>query len=311
MNAVRLPRPAALATVFVLLAAAIVVFPREVHGQVGGRVLNPNGVTPTATTVLVTIKGPGTPESTKPAVGGRFAFPALPAGTRVTVQAMAQGLVSAPVTATAPDTMVLLVLRATRAGEKFNIVQQGAQTRARPTAAPATASAPAPAGATAAATAGATAAATATTPAAADTPAPSTPTPETAAAAPAAGNAGAGANGLTVQDALFTNVELVDRAPASVGGCTAAACSTRYPDTVGTVTFWTRLAGGSPGRWVEHVWFHGEKEIARVRQKVEGATWRTWTRKRILPEWTGDWRVEVRADDGTLLAERFFTVEKN
>jgi hypothetical protein len=113
-----------------------------------------------------------------------------------------------------------------------------------------------------------------------------------------------------VQDALFTSGELVDRTPAAPGGCTAAACATRYPATVGTVTFWTRLTGGAPGRWVEHVWFRGDQEIARVRQRVEGPTWRTWTRKKILPEWTGDWRVEVRADDGTLLAERFFTVEK-
>jgi DUF2914 family protein len=294
MHTVRLPRPAALATVLVLLAAAIVAFPREAHGQVGGRVLNPNGVTPTATTVLVTVKGPGTPESTRPAVGGRFSFPALTAGTRVTVQAMAQGLISAPVTATAPDTMVLLVLRATRAGEKFNIVQQGAQTRARPATAPA-AAAPAPAAEPAASPV-------------ADSQAPSAPAPQSDAAA--ASNAAPSASGLMVQDALFTNAELVDRAPASVGGCTAAACSTRYPETVGTITFWTRLAGGSPGRWVEHVWFHGEKEIARVRQRVEAPTWRTWTRKRILAEWTGDWRVEVRADDGTLLAERFFTIEK-
>ena len=295
MHTVRLPRPAALATVIVLLAAAIVAFPREAHGQVGGRVLNPNGVTPTASTVLVTIKGVGTPESTRPAVAGRFEFPALPAGTRVTVQAMAQGLVSAPVTATAPDTLVLLVLRATRAGEKFSIVQQGSQTRARPAATPAPAAPAAPAAAAAA-------------PVAADAQAPTAPASQASVAL--AGNAGASANGLMVQDALFTNAELVDRAPASVGGCTAAACSTRYPDTVGVVTFWTRLAGGSPGRWVEHVWFHGETEIARVRQKVEAATWRTWTRKRILPEWTGDWRVEVRADDGTLLAERFFTIEQ-
>jgi DUF2914 family protein len=294
MHTVRLPRPAALATVLVLLAAAIVAFPREAHGQVGGRVLNPNGVTPTATTVLVTVKGPGTPESTRPAVGGRFSFPALTAGTRVTVQAMAQGLISAPVTATAPDTMVLLVLRATRAGEKFNIVQQGAQTRARPATAPA-AAAPAPAAEPAASPV-------------ADSQAPSAPAPQSDPAA--ASNAAPSASGLMVQDALFTNAELVDRAPASVGGCTAAACSTRYPETVGTITFWTRLAGGSPGRWVEHVWFHGEKEIARVRQRVEAPTWRTWTRKRILAEWTGDWRVEVRADDGTLLAERFFTIEK-
>jgi DUF2914 family protein len=304
MHAVRLPRPAALATVLVLLAAAIVAFPRDAHGQVGGRVLNPNGVTPTATTVLVTIKGPGTPEATRPAVGGRFSFPALAAGTRVTLQAMAQGLVSAPVTATAPDTMVLLVLRQTRAGEKFDVVPQGSQTRARPDAAPTTAAA-APAATPAAEPAAAPVAADTQAPSA---PAPSTPPPQNNVAA--AVNAGASANGLTVQDALFTDAELVDRAPASVSGCTAAACSTRYPDTVGVVTFWTRLAGGSPGRWVEHVWFHGEKEIARVRQKVDAPTWRTWTRKRIVPEWTGDWRVEVRADDGTLLAERFFTIEK-
>ncbi len=286
MTAPRLPRPAALATVLFLLVVAIVVFPGKIHSQVGGRVLNPNGVTPTASNVLVTVKGPNG-EATRPVVAGRFGFPDLPRGTRVTLQAMAQGLISAPVTATAPDTMVLLVLRATTSGQKFTVMPQGAQTRARSAAAPAPSAAQAEAGAT--------------------QQAQSAATPQGRPSA--AGNAGANAQGLFVQEAMFTNVELVDRAPASVGGCTVAACSTRYPDTVGTVIFWTRLAGGAPGRWVEHVWFRGENEIARVRQKVEGPTWRTWTRKRILPEWTGDWRVEVRAEDGTLLAERFFTVE--
>jgi hypothetical protein len=79
---------------------------------------------------------------------------------------------------------------------------------------------------------------------------------------------------------------------------------------VGTITFWTRLAGGSPGRWVEHVWLWEGEEIARVRQKVEAPTWRTWTRKTIQPDWEGEWKVEVRAEDGTLLAERAFTIEK-
>jgi hypothetical protein len=279
MHTVRLPRPAALATVLVLLAAAIVAFPREAHGQVGGRVLNPNGVTPTASTVLVTVKGAGTPETTRPAVGGRFSFAELPAGTRVTLQAMAQGLLSSPVTATAPDTMVVLVLRPTTAGQKFNIVQQGAPTGAR---------------------AGATAAAEA--PAPSPTPAPSNAQP--------AGNAAANAQGLSVQDAVLTTAELVNREPASASACTAAACSTRYPSTVGTITFWTRLSGGTVGRWVEHVWLWEGEEIARVRQKVEGPTWRTWTRKQIQADWDGEWKVEVRADDGTLLAERFFTIEK-
>ena len=276
MNAVRLPRPAALATVIVLLAAAIVAFPREAYGQVGGRVLNPNGVTPTASNVLVTLKGPDG-ESTRAVASGRFSFPSVTSGTRVTLQASAQGLVSEPVTATAPDTMVVLLLRPTRSGE---VVQQGAQNRA-PAAAPA---------------------ATPDTPAAAPAPQP--------APAPAAGNAAPNAQGLAVQQALLTTAELVNREPAAVTGCTEAGCSTRYPDTVGTITFWTRLSGGSPGRWVEHVWLWEGEEIARVRQKVEAGSWRTWTRKKIQTDWEGEWKVEVRAEDGTVLAERFFTIEK-
>jgi Protein of unknown function (DUF2914) len=312
MTAVRLPRPAALATVLVLLLIAIVAFPREIHGQVGGRVVTPDGVPPTASTVLVTVKGEGTPEATRPVVAGRFAFPTLARGTRVTVQAIAQGHISNTATVTAPDTMVVLILRPARAGQKFNIVPQGTarartteQAQAAPRPAADTADEPTPAQA----------------PEAAPQPAPHPAAEPAPQQAPAQGSAqvrtqgteaGASVNaqGLAVQEALFTSAELVDRAPAAVGGCTAAACATRYPSTVGTVTFWTRLSGGAPGRWVEHVWFHGNKEIARVRQKVEGPTWRTWTRKRIMPEWTGDWRVEVLAEDGTVLAERFFTIEK-
>ncbi|MFN2567575.1 MAG: DUF2914 domain-containing protein, partial [Gemmatimonadaceae bacterium] len=289
MTAVRLPRPATLATVLVLLAVAVVAFPRETYGQVGGRVLNPNGVTPTASRVLVTMKGPEG-ESTRPVVAGRFAFPELPQGTRVTLQAMAQGLISTPVTATAPDTMVVLVLRAARADEKFDIVPQGAQ---RPK--------PAPAADTPAAAAPAQPADAQPAPAAAPS-APSTPTTPSTPSPTGAANAAPNAQGLSVQDALFTTAELVNREPASVSGCTAAACATRFPSTVGIITFWTRLTGGSPGRWVEHVWLWEGEEIARVRQKVEASSWRTWTRKRIQPDWDGEWRVEVRAEDGTLLA---------
>jgi hypothetical protein len=277
MHAVRLPQPAALAKVLVLLTAAIVAFPREAHGQVAGRVLNPNGVTPTASTVLVTLKGPDG-ESTRPVSAGRFSFPAVAGGARVTLQATAQGLISDPVTATAPDTMIVLLLRPTRAGEKPDVVQQGAQTRApaAPAAAPA-----------------------------ADAAAPA------AAAAPSAQPANVAPSGsLAVQDALFTISELVDREPVNASTCTAADCMTSYPDTVGLVTFWTRLSGGAPGRWVEHVWIHEGTEMARVRQRVEGQTWRTWTRKNIDPMWTGKWKVEVRGDDGSLLAERFFTIEQ-
>jgi hypothetical protein len=301
MTAVRFPRPAALVTVVSLSAAAIVAFPRNAHGQIGGRVVTPDGVPPTASTVLVTVKGPDTPEATRPAVGGRFSFPSLERGTKVTVQAMAQGLVSTPVAATAPDTMVVLVLRPMRAGEKFDIVQQARPRADTPSAQPAPAAQAMPA-----------------TP----TPAPAAPAQAPSAAADASNAPAAAANAeattpnaaalppLNVQDALLTTAELVNREPASASACTSAACSARFPNTVGTITFWTRITGGSPGRWIEHVWLWEGEEIARVRQKVEAPTWRTWTRKRIQTDWDGEWRVEVRGEDGALLAERSFTIEK-
>ncbi|MGH7644461.1 MAG: DUF2914 domain-containing protein, partial [Gemmatimonadales bacterium] len=35
---------------------------------------------------------------------------------------------------------------------------------------------------------------------------------------------------------------------------------------------------------------------------------RTWSRKTVVPEWTGPWRVEVRDAGGTVLATVSFTV---
>lgn len=59
-----------------------------------------------------------------------------------------------------------------------------------------------------------------------------------------------------------------------------------------------------------HVWFHGEKEVARIELPVKGERFRTWSKKRIPASWSGPWRVEVRTGEDKVLAEVRFTVQE-
>jgi hypothetical protein len=80
-----------------------------------------------------------------------------------------------------------------------------------------------------------------------------------------------------------------------------------FPANVGTLACLSEIHGGA-GK-VVHVWIRGDKEMAKIELPVKGERWRTWSQKRILPEWTGAWRVEVRAEDGTVLAKAEFTID--
>ena len=75
---------------------------------------------------------------------------------------------------------------------------------------------------------------------------------------------------------------------------------------VGEVYCWMRVTGAE-GTTIHHVWIHGEDEFS-VPLTIGGNPWRSWSSKRIPPEWAGDWRVEIRDDTGNLLEALSFTV---
>lgn len=85
---------------------------------------------------------------------------------------------------------------------------------------------------------------------------------------------------------------------------------TVFADTVGVVYCFTRIEGARDTTWVTHTWYHGTEKRADVRLGVASKKWRTWSSKRILPEWTGDWKVEVRDETGTVLASARFSIRK-
>ncbi len=82
--------------------------------------------------------------------------------------------------------------------------------------------------------------------------------------------------------------------------------ATSFAAEVGSVVCWTRVTGAE-GSEIRHIWIHGEMEFP-VTLAVGGSPWRTWSRKTIPPEWSGEWRVEIRDAQGNLLDTRSFTV---
>ena len=95
--------------------------------------------------------------------------------------------------------------------------------------------------------------------------------------------------------------DVVDREP--VGSADA------FPADVGQVYFYTILEGDFPRSEFEHVWLHDGQEIARVPLMAEGPRWRTWSRKTISPDMTGEWEVQVVDDAGAVLDSASFTID--
>ena len=76
----------------------------------------------------------------------------------------------------------------------------------------------------------------------------------------------------------------------------------------GPVACFTRVTGAVGETFVTHVWYHEGETRARVELPVRSSDWRTWSRKSLLPSWTGRWTVKVLDADGIVLATSAFLV---
>jgi hypothetical protein len=85
--------------------------------------------------------------------------------------------------------------------------------------------------------------------------------------------------------------------------------SQTFPDTVQKVFCWTYVTATRVPATIEHVWYHGDEEVARVPLEIKYIRTRTWSSKTIPPEWIGNWKVEVVDLKGNVLATAPFTVE--
>jgi hypothetical protein len=73
-----------------------------------------------------------------------------------------------------------------------------------------------------------------------------------------------------------------------------------YPSTIRNLFCFAHLTEIPSEETIYHVWYYGKVEIAKVGLSVSPPQWRTWSSKIILPDWKGDWKVEIVLGDHIL-----------
>ena len=104
---------------------------------------------------------------------------------------------------------------------------------------------------------------------------------------------------LTVYATICTAIE--DREPVGAGESFLA--------TVGQLYCHTLIEGAPEPTSITHVWYRGEEKMAEVILSVNSARWRTWSSKKIVESWTGNWHVDILGEDGQELAAVSFQIQ--
>jgi hypothetical protein len=78
---------------------------------------------------------------------------------------------------------------------------------------------------------------------------------------------------------------------------------------IGKLYCFTKLTSQTDTAEISHVWFFGDTQMAKVDLPIRAKAWRTWSSKRILLDWIGDWRIEVQDSEGNVLYEIFFVIK--
>ncbi len=103
---------------------------------------------------------------------------------------------------------------------------------------------------------------------------------------------------MTVEAQVCTAIE--ERIPSGT--------ATAFGADVDKLFLWCRITGAVDTTVVSHLWLYEGKEMATVELPVRSTSWRTWSSKTILPEWTGQWEVRVLDTDGEVLSSTLFTI---
>ncbi|HEX7047897.1 MAG TPA: DUF2914 domain-containing protein [Gammaproteobacteria bacterium] len=72
--------------------------------------------------------------------------------------------------------------------------------------------------------------------------------------------------------------------------------------------FFTEVKNAA-GETITHRWMHNGEVVAEVPLQVGSDSWRTWSSKEFIPEWEGEWTVEVVDSQGNTLVEESVTVQ--
>ena len=107
-------------------------------------------------------------------------------------------------------------------------------------------------------------------------------------------------SGLKVDEMVFCTA-VQDRTPSGA--------DTAFASIVENVYCFVKVSGAADTTAITHVWYCQDREVARVELAVKSSTWRTWSAKKIPPEWQGKWRVDVLSPAGDVLKSSEFAIK--
>lgn len=105
---------------------------------------------------------------------------------------------------------------------------------------------------------------------------------------------------VSVQDAAICQ-QVVDRTPVGTGDVFS-------PDVPELYCF-TRIVGALENTEVTHNWYYKGNLMSSVVLPVGSASWRTWSKKSMSPEMTGEWMVEILSEEGVPLESIIFFLQ--
>ena len=93
----------------------------------------------------------------------------------------------------------------------------------------------------------------------------------------------------------------------SVADRALAGAAESFPKGTEKLYCFSKVTGAENSE-IEHVWYKGDAEQGRVKLKIGGSPWRTYSSKTLGAEGSGDWRCDV-VQDGKVLQSVKFKVE--
>ena len=84
---------------------------------------------------------------------------------------------------------------------------------------------------------------------------------------------------------------------------------TSFLNTVEQVYCFTKINGAQDTTQVSHIWYFNDQEMAKIELNIRSKSWRTWSSKRIMSEWTGTWRVDVVSSTEAIIESKEFVIK--
>ena len=85
-----------------------------------------------------------------------------------------------------------------------------------------------------------------------------------------------------------------------------------FTNNVDSLYCFTRIQNPGPKREVRHVWYYDNQMMTQVRYNVKKSNiYRSWTKKTILSNQIGNWRVDIQDNNGTIIGSKNFEIKSN